>query len=115
MEKAKRLRTIGTTGLGVVLASTPLLLWIAWTPTILLGVIATAVLSAALLVLLAESSREQAGNAGTSLSPEFIDEVQQLFPLTYHHSLHETPRFRRAMKRMSQLIEASGPADPARR
>ena len=115
METAKRLRRFGETGLGVVLASTPVLLWIAWTPTILLGLMATALLSAALLVLLTESSRDQAGNARTRLSPEFIAEVQQLFPLTYHHSLQETPRFRRAMKRMSRLIEASRPPDPASR
>jgi ABC-type transport system involved in cytochrome bd biosynthesis fused ATPase/permease subunit len=115
MEKTRRLRGIAESGLGIVLASTPLLLWIAWTATILLGVMAIAVLSAALLVLLTESSREQPGTARTPLSPEFIDEVQQLFPLTYHHSLHETQRFRRAMTQMSRLIEASGPVDSARR
>jgi hypothetical protein len=115
METAKRLRRVGEAGIGIVLASTPLLLWIAWTPTIVVGVMATAVLCAALLVLLTESSREQAGKARTPLSPEFIDEVQQLFPLTYHHSLHETQRFRRTMNRLSRLIESSGPADPARR
>ena len=115
MEKAKRLRHVGEAGLGIVLAATPPLLWIAWTPTILLGVMATAVLSAALLVLLTESSRDQGSNVRRSLPPEFVAEVQQLFPLTYHHSLHETPRFRRAMTRMSRLIEASEPTGPARR
>ena len=115
METAKRLRRIAETGIGVVLASTPLLLWIAWTPAILVGVMATAVLSGALLVLLTESSRDQGSNVRRALPPEFVAEVQQLFPLTYHHSLHETPRFRRAMKRMSRLIEATGSADPARR
>jgi hypothetical protein len=113
MEGAKRLRHIAEAGLGVVLATTPVLLWIAWTPTILLGVMAVSVLCAMLLVLVTESSREQAG-ARTPLPPEFIDEVHQLFPLTYHHSLHETPRFRNAMKRISRLIEASEPSDPAR-
>ena len=115
MERAKRLRHIAEAGIGIVLATTPVLLWIAWTPAILLGVMAASVLCAVLLVLLTESSREEAGKAPAALPPEFIDEVHKLFPLTYHHSLHETPRFRRAMKRMSQLIEASGPADPARR
>ena len=115
MEKVRRLRYTAEAGLGVVLAVTPVLLWIAWTPTILLAVMAVSVLSAGLLVLLTEPSREQAGGPRTPLSPEFIAEVHQLFPLTYHHSLHETTRFRRAMKRMSRLIEASGPADSARR
>jgi hypothetical protein len=115
MERVRRLRYIAEAGLGMVLAVTPVLLWIAWTPTILLAVMAVSVLSAGLLVLLTEPSREQAGGPRTPLSPEFIAEVHQLFPLTYHHSLHETTRFRRAMKRMSRLIEASGPADSARR
>jgi hypothetical protein len=114
MEAAKRLRHIAEAGLGVVLATTPVLLWIAWTPTILLGVMAVSVLCAILLVLVTESSREPAGHARTPLPAEFVDEVHQLFPLTYHHSLHETPRFRHAMKRMSRMIEASGPADPER-
>ena len=115
MEKAKRLRHVGEAGLGIVLAATPLLLWIAWTPTILLGVMATAALSAALLVLLTESPPDEGCNARRALPPEFVAEVHELFPLTYHHSLHETPRFRRAMELMSRLIEASGPADPASR
>ena len=115
METAKRLRRIAETGIGVVLAVTPVLLWIAWTPAIVVGVMATAVLAAALLVLLTESSGDHGGEARRQLPPEFIDEVHRLFPLTYHHSLHETPRFRRAMKRMSRLIEATGSADPARR
>ena len=114
METAKRLRRIGEAGIGIVLASTPLLLWIAWTPTIVVGVMATAVLCAALLVLLTESSREQPGTARTPLSPEFIDEVQQLFPLTYHHSRHETARFRQAMTKMSRLIEESKPGGTPR-
>jgi hypothetical protein len=109
MEKTRRLRRIAETGIGVVLAVTPVLLWIAWTPTILLGVMAVSVLCAALLVLLTESTPDQRGNAPHALPPEFIAEVHQLFPLTYHHSRHQTPRFRRAMKRMSRLIE--GPAE----
>jgi hypothetical protein len=115
MENAKRLRRIGEAGIGIVLASTPLLLWIAWTPTIVVGVMATAVLCAALLVLLTESSRDQGGKARRALPPEFVAEVHELFPLTYHHSRHETPRFRRTMNRLSRLMESSGPADPARR
>lgn len=111
----KRLRSIGATGVGVVLAATPLAILIAWTATLLLGVMLVAALSAALLVLLTESPGDQGGNAPSTLSPEFVDEVQRLFPLTYHHSRHETPRFRRAMKRLSRLMEASGPDDSAHR
>jgi len=89
----------------MALAATPVLLWIAWTPEILLGVMLASVLCAGVLVLLTESSPGQgAGSAQRTLPPEFIDEVHQLFPLTYHHSRRETPRFRRAMKKLSRLI-----------
>jgi hypothetical protein len=104
METANRLRRTAETGLGIVLAATPVLLWIAWTPEILLGVMVVSVLCAALLVLLTESSQVQGGDVPRALPPEFVAEVHELFPLTYHHSRHETLRFRRAMQKMSRLI-----------
>jgi len=106
MEQAKRLRRAAETALGILLAVTPVLLWVAWTPEILIGVMLASVLCAGLLVLLTESPLDQGGSAQRTLPPEFIDEVHRLFPLTYHHSRHETPRFRRAMERMSRLIDA---------
>jgi len=105
MELARRLRHLGEAVIGIMLAATPVFLWIAWTPEILIGVMLAAVLCAGVLVLLTESSPDQAaGSARRTLAPEFIDEVHRLFPLTYHHSRHETPRFRRAMQKMSRLI-----------
>jgi hypothetical protein len=104
MEQARRLRYMGEAVIGIVLAATPVLLWIAWTPEILLGVMLVSVLCAALLVVLTESSQDQGGDVPRALPPEFVAEVHELFPLTYHHSRHETPRFRRAMKKMSRLI-----------
>jgi len=99
------LRHIGEAVIGIMLATTPVFLWIAWTPEILIGVMLASVLCAGVLVLLTESSPDQAaGSAQRTLPPEFIDEVHQLFPLTYHHSRHETPRFRRAMQKMSRMI-----------
>lgn len=104
MEAATRLRRIGEAGVGIVLAVTPVLLWVAWTPEILIGVMLVAVLCAALLVLLTEPAPRRGGNDQRTLPAEFIEEVQQLFPLTYHHSLRETRRFRRTMERLSRLI-----------
>jgi hypothetical protein len=92
--------------LGVILALTPVALWIAWSPSLLFGVMAIALVSAVLLVLLTESSpRDQAGQDGRVTLPEgFVDEVQHLYPLIYHNSLTGSSRFRLVMKRLSQEL-----------
>ena len=109
---ANRLVAIATTLLGAILALTPVALWIAWTATVLFTVMAVAVVSAGLLVLLTElaqpaANRSPAVDGRVVLPDEFIAEVHQLFPLTYHHSMHETARFRRAMEKLSRMIRAS--------
>jgi hypothetical protein len=112
MRLAQRLGSSAETGLGVVLAATPLALWIAWSETVLLSVVAVAVLCAALLVVLTDFSRRDADDrraAGgvegrVAVPDEFMEEVHRLFPLTYHHSLAGNARFRRAMERLSGLI-----------
>ena len=98
------MRRAAATLLGVILAVTPAALWIAWTPSLLVGVMALALVSAGLLVLLTESSpRDHAAKDGkVALPEEFVDEVQRLFPLTYHHSAAGPARFRLTMKRLSQ-------------
>jgi hypothetical protein len=99
----ERLRHIGQFCLGILLAMTPLALWIAWTPALVLSVMLASIACAALLVLLTEPSQR---NASLHLLPaDFIDEVHRLFPLTYHHSKRETPRFRQAMRRLSEMME----------
>lgn len=116
MQKAKRLRHVVEIMLGCVLAVTPVTLWIAWTATQVLCMMLLALVCAALLALLVESAPDEQhqGSGSVALPPEFIEEVHRLFPLTYHHSRHETQRFRQAMKRMSQLIEGSKPGEPPR-
>jgi hypothetical protein len=100
MEDAKRIAEVA---LGIVLATTPLTLWIAWTATLVLCVMLVSLLCAALLALLVESAPvgRTDGSGNAPLPPEFIEEVQQLYPLTYHHSRHETQRFRQAMQRLA--------------
>jgi len=106
------------TGLGIVLAVTPVTLWIAWTATQVVGVMLVALASAVLFARLTDLLRRDAPKQGERendgrnlvLPDEFIEEVHRLFPLTYHHSRHETTRFRQAMKRLSRLIEESKPA-----
>ena len=98
--------------LGAILAATPVALWIAWSATVLFIVVAVAIASAGLFVLLVEraqrTARQSPAAAGKVMLPdEFIAEVHELFPLTYHHSLLETARFRRAMEKLSRMIRAS--------
>ena len=109
---ADRLSAVGTTLLGVILAVTPVALWIAWSATVLFIVVAVAIASAGLLVLLAELAQRTARQSPAAddrlvLPDEFIAEVHELFPLTYHHSRLETARFRRAMEKLARIIKAS--------
>ena len=109
---ADRLTAAATTLLGAILAITPVALWIAWSATVLFIVVAVAIASAGLFVLLSELAQRDAGQSPADegrvvLSDEFIVEVHKLFPLTYHHSLLETARFRRAMEKLSHMIRAS--------
>jgi hypothetical protein len=120
--KVERLGHLLEIVLGVVLAATPVALWIAWTAAQVVWIMLAAAVCAVLLALLVDSSRSGAGNQGSPagaggkvvLPEQFIEEVQRLYPLTYHHSRLETSRFREAMKRLSRLVEGSKPGDTPR-
>jgi len=105
MPKAKRLRHAVEIMLGCVLAVTPVTLWIAWTATQVLSMMAIALICAALLALLIDTDPDEPHRTrgDVALPPEFIEEAQRLFPLTYHHSRHETARFRQAMQKLAAL------------
>ena len=108
-----QLKSIGMTVLGIVLSLIPPALWVAWTETVLLVVAAVGVVSAALLVVLANSQPEgdeglsapHGAGARTNLSKESIAEIHRIFPLTYHHSLIEKARFRQTMEKVRQLLK----------
>src|SRR5262245_60580920 len=103
MRVAQQLSRVATTVLGVLLALTPAALWIAWSASLVIAVMAVALMAAALLVLLTEASPPRAHDEGrTELPPHFMDEMHRLFPLTYHHSARGPLRFRRAMDRLSR-------------
>ena len=108
MRLAERLTGVATTLLGVILALTPAALWIAWTASLAIAVLATALAAAGLLVLLTEESPpSRNGQDGRVALPEgFIDEVHAVFPLTYHHSSAGPSRFRLAMKRAQELLKS---------
>ena len=112
----ERMGHIAEAGLGLVLAATPLALWIAWTPALVLWVMLAAVASAALLALLTESAPKPAPlplpdevKGVPRLPEEFIEEVHRLFPLTYHHSRRPASRFRETMLRLAQMMEGHRP------
>lgn len=56
------LRAIAQTLLGLVLAATPVVLWVAWSPALFVGTFALCALSAALLVLLTEPAARDAAD-----------------------------------------------------
>ena len=110
---AEQLRSIGMTMLGIILSLIPPALWVAWTETVLLGVVAVGVVSAAALVVLADSGAQGVENRQVeasvarrrALAEESIAELHRIFPLTYHHSLAEKTRFRLAMEKIRQLLK----------
>ena len=109
---SKRLAAAASTLLGVILAVTPVLLWVAWTDTVLFIVVAAAIVSAGLFVSLEErlhrpSDGPGAGVASASLPDRFVEEIHQIFPLTYHHSMRPRARFRQTMEKLSRMIKAS--------
>jgi hypothetical protein len=109
----RSLSSIGMTVLGIVLSLVPPALWIAWTETGLLAVVAVGFVSAGLLIALADSRTDSPvdrqtspGAAATSVpSVACVVEVHRIFPLTYHHSLIEKARFRRTMEKVQQLLK----------
>jgi len=99
----------GATILGMVLAATPVALWIAWTPEMLGWIIVAAICSASLLVMLTEPepSGAQCAQNGGALPEHVVDEIHLLFPLIYHHSGRNNVNFRRAMQRLSRTMAGS--------
>jgi len=110
---AEQLRSIAMTVLGIVLSLVPPALWFAWTETVLLIVVAVGVVSAALLIALADygtqgvEDRQAVAGVATrkNLAEQSIAEIHRIFPLTYHHSLIEKARFRQAMEKVRQLLK----------
>jgi hypothetical protein len=107
----ERLRSIATTCVGIALSVIPLALWVAWTETVLLIVIAVGVVSATLLILLTESEkRPNSLHSRSRLDRESIPdkavaEIHRIFPLTYHHSRKRNTRFERAMEKVARLVK----------
>jgi len=98
---------VAETLLGIVLAATPVALWIAWEPEILLAVLALALASALLLVLVHRLDPAQHA-APTWRHPELRDqffvEMHRVFPLVHHHRRTLSGRFGEAMRKVRRLV-----------
>jgi hypothetical protein len=108
---ADRLRSLAMTVLGIILSLVPPALWVAWSETVLVIVVAVALASATLLIVLADwtagvEERRPTGSAPTrGRTDEAVAEIHRIFPLTYHHSVIEKARFRQAMQKVRQLLK----------
>ena len=110
MLTSDRLREAAETALGLVLAVTPLALWIARTPETLLLLLAIAGASVLLLIALwrlhPDDETERAAWREKPVVPDdMVEELHEIFPLTYHHSLREAARFRRVMQKLRARLD----------
>ena len=122
-ERGGGLFAAAETVLGLALAAAPVALWVAWSPQMLVAVVAVTLVCAVLLVGLharGASSRASGSSAGepawrgAALPEGFVDEVHRLFPLTHHHAWTGTARFRRAMRRLHALVSAAAAREETR-
>jgi hypothetical protein len=110
---AGSLRSIAASILGIILSVVPLALWVAWTETVLLVVVAVGAASAVLLVVLMEgeapapdgSQAPRQHDVRPMFPDESVAEIHRVFPLTYHHSLRPRARFVRAMEKVSRRMK----------
>ena len=105
--------TLGLIFLGLVLTVTPLAMWVAWTETILLGVIVVGALAGVLYCVLFRFERPEAPlrrdgaeeERAEELSDAFIEETTELHPFVHHHQRAGTPIFRAAMAHLKKHLD----------
>lgn len=112
---AEALRTVAMSVFGLILALTPLALWVAWTETGFILVLAAGATAGVLYWLLAgfqDPLLEDRGQARDpretqSLTDEFLAELSRLGPWTYHNRRLGDAAFRRKMESLLRLNEAA--------
>ena len=109
LPKALQSLIAGTmTLLGLILMATPLALWVAWSETILFGVLATGFAAGVLYCVLArfeEPGRPAKGKPGADRRPmalpdEALEDLRGLHPYIHHHRPTGSPEFRSVMRRL---------------
>jgi hypothetical protein len=106
------LRTIGFTLLGMVVAATPLALWVAWTHTVFFGVLLIGAVAAALYCFFADVAniRPMGPHAfpdtvrKTTIADEMVRDVQRLHPFVHHHRPTGSPKFSAMMAQLKRYL-----------
>ena len=109
---ADGLITRGLIFLGLVLMVTPLALWVAWTETIFLAVLATGATALVLYGVLDRFERptnparsESSDHVRAVILPdEIIVELQDLHPFIHHHRPSGGTKFHKAMSRLKKHL-----------
>ena len=101
------LREIALTLLGLVVAVTPLVLWVAWSQTVFVAVL---VISAGALILIFALTRRDpqahaaSGSARPVLTGDELASLSNLGPFIYHHRRDGGPHFQRHMRRLKRQL-----------
>ena len=109
---ADSLITLGLMVLGFVMMVTPLALWVAWTETILLVVLATFATAVVLYGVLVRFERpanpaqsEPSDYVRAVILPDkVIVDLQELHPFIHHHQPSGGPKFHTAMYHLKKHI-----------
>jgi len=101
------IQQVATTLFGIVLALTPLALWVAWSIPVMLLVIASGIVATiALLLCLPSTHTERSSPTGRpTLSDEFLSELSSMGPFIYHHQPTGGHWFRMKMERLRKLLQ----------
>ena len=104
--------SMGLMVLGLTLMITPLALWVAWTETILLVVLAVGILAGVLYCLLVRYDKSALpvrrdapdGRRLDDLPDETVEQLQRLHPFIHHHRASGGPKYQRAMAHLKRLL-----------
>lgn len=105
--------TLGLMVLGFVIMVTPLALWVAWTETVLLLVLAAGATAGVLYCVLVrfEGQPHSVGSETSdpvraeALPDRLIEELQSLHPFIHHHRPSGGARFRIVMDRLKTRVD----------
>ena len=109
---AHALRSICFTLLGMVVAATPVALWVAWTHTIFFGVLLIGAVAGALYCFLADvaNMRPLPPHAfpdtvrRAAIPDKVVCDVQRLHPFVHHHRPTGGPKFAAMMARLKRYL-----------
>jgi hypothetical protein len=112
---AAHMRDIALTVFGLIVAVTPLALWVAWSESVFILVLAGSIGALALICVLVRGTRQpgdderQTARPGHTqhLSDESLAELSELGPFIYHHRRTGGPRFQSSMRTLKRKLRIS--------